>query len=72
MDHQDLLRRAFAAHLRKSSEGAPMQPSKNSDVRTVAGKTYVVLRNVGGVMQVYRVRNDGRLKGLKRWPSDLE
>lgn len=72
MNEQDLIRRAFAAHFRASSEGQPLQPSKDSDVRTVEGKTYVVLRNVSGILKVYRVRNDGMLKGLKRWPSELE
>lgn len=74
MDEQDLLRRAFAAHFRGAAGelGQPLQPSKDSDVRTVEGKTYVVLRNVGGILKVYRVRNDGMLKGLKRWPSELE
>lgn len=72
MNEQDLIRRAFAAHFRASSEGQPLQPSKDSDVRTVEGKTYVVLRNVSGILKVYRVRNDGMLKGLKRWPAELE
>jgi hypothetical protein len=29
------------------------------------------LRNVRGIMAVYRVRNDGALKRLKRWPEGL-
>jgi hypothetical protein len=32
----------------------------------------VVLRNTRGVLKVYRVRNDGILKGLKRWPKEVE
>jgi hypothetical protein len=40
--------------------------------REVDGRKYVVLRNVSGILCVYRVRTDGRLKGLKRWPSALE
>jgi hypothetical protein len=36
------------------------------------GKRYVVLRNTKGVLAVYRVRNDGILKGLRRWPAALE
>ena len=32
---------------------------------------YVVLRNVNGILSVYRVRNDGKLKGLRRWPAAL-
>ena len=49
-----------------------MQPSKDSGVQEVNGKRYVVLRNVNGIMAVYRVRTDGILKGLKRWPKELE
>jgi hypothetical protein len=68
----NLINRAFAAYFRSASEGH-LQPSKSdSDIRTVNEKTYVVLRNVGGILKVYRVRNDGMLKGLKRWPAELE
>jgi len=28
--------------------------------------------NAGGVLAVYRVRNDDKLKGLKRWPKGIE
>ena len=49
-----------------------MQPRiSDSGLQTVGGKDYVVLRNVRGVLKVYRVRNDGVLKGLKRWPAEL-
>lgn len=71
MDAQDLIRRAMAAYFRASHEAQPAQPSGNSSVQDVAGKVYVVLRNVAGVLKVYRVRNDGALKGLKRWPAEL-
>ncbi len=38
------------------------------------GKHYVVLnlKNVNGILAVYRVRNTGVLKGLKRWPQEIE
>ncbi|MFG5779193.1 hypothetical protein ACFIQF_19205 [Comamonas sp. J-3] len=72
MDNQNLLNRAIAAHFRSATEGQPLQPSNASEVRTVDGKHYVVLRNVAGILKVYRVRNDGVLKGLKRWPAELE
>jgi hypothetical protein len=38
----------------------------------VAGLSYVVLRNARGLLAVYRVRNDGMLKGLKRWPAEID
>ena len=36
------------------------------------GREYVRLANVNGVLAVWRVRNDGMLKRLKRWPAELE
>lgn len=44
----------------------------SSGVQEHAGKHYAVLRNGQGMLQVYRVRNDGMLKALKRWPKALE
>lgn len=70
----ELTQRAFAAYFRQCArEGAIVQqPANYSDVAEHDGKLYVVLRNVNGVLAVYRVRNDGILKGLKRWPKQLE
>ena len=66
---KDLLERAVSLHLRQP--GA-MQPSaRDSGVRQVGGLSYVVLRSAS-FMAVYRVRNDGALKALKRWPKDLD
>ena len=31
-----------------------------------------MLRNVNGVLKVYRIRSDGALKGLRRYPKALE
>jgi hypothetical protein len=31
-----------------------------------------VLRNVNGVLAVYRIRNDGMLKRVRRWPQAVE
>ncbi|MGH3289146.1 MAG: hypothetical protein ACRDPD_31475 [Streptosporangiaceae bacterium] len=71
---EQLTQRAFAAYFRSAArEGAhsPDQPASYSGVEERGGKQYVVLRNVNGVLAVYRVRNDGVLKGLKRWPPGL-
>ena len=62
------LSRAMAAYFRA---GNTTQPANDSQEMEVGGKTYVVLRNISGVLAVYRVRNDGVLKGLKRWPSAI-
>lgn len=67
----DPLDRAFAAYFR--TEGArAAQPASNSAVQEHAGKSYVVLRNTDGVLAVYRILNDGALKRLRRWPTELE
>lgn len=66
----ELLQRAMAAYFRG---GGTDQPGRTeSGVETVGELQYVVLRNVRGVLAVYRVRNDGMLKGLKRWPKELD
>jgi hypothetical protein len=69
-DDDDMKRRAIAAWLRG---GAYDQPGwLDSGVEEVDGNYYVVLRNVSGVMAVYRIRNEGILKRLKRWPKEVE
>lgn len=76
MDETDegLIRRAIAAAAREAARlgGEMIQPSKGSGVQEVNGRKYVVLRNVAGILAVYRVRTDGILKGMKRWPKELE
>ena len=63
----ELISRAFRAHFRT---GHADQPSRySSAVETHAGRSYAVLRNLRGVLAVYRVRTDGRLKRLGRWPA---
>lgn len=69
--HQPLIRRAMAAMLRNSA-GEVQQPSNDSNAMIVGDKLYVVLRNVNGILAVYRVRTDGVLKKLVRWPAELE
>lgn len=69
LDKNALVRRAFAAWFRS---GGTDQPAKTSDLVELGGLGYVVLRSVRGPLAVYRVRNDGMLKRLKRWPEDLQ
>lgn len=74
-DNDPLISRAFAAYFRSAArEGIPSpdMPANDSHLCELGGKRYVVLHNVNGVLAVYRVRNDGVLKGLKRWPKELE
>lgn len=66
----ELLQRALAAYFR--SGGTDQPAARACGVETVEGLQYAVLRNGGGVLAVYRVRNDGMLKRLKRWPKELD
>jgi len=68
-----LIKRALAAYFRGGNalESRPI-PSNDSYVTEHEGKHYVVLKNVNGILAVYRVRNTGVLKGLKRWPQEIE
>ena len=68
-DEGDVRRRAFAAWFRT---GGTDQPSDDSGVVEVEGKSYVALVNVRGILAVYRVRNDGVLKRLKRWGAAVD
>lgn len=76
ISHQDLTARAFRAYFRYNDDPSPDQPNRMSGVEMGAnGRPYVVLRGGrfgNGICAVYRVRTDGRLKRLERWPSDLE
>lgn len=67
---KDPVRRAFAAWYR--NEGAQVPSETASGLTTHEGLEYVVLRNVTGVLAVYRVTNKGQLKRLRRWPAALE
>lgn len=76
MDQTDegLIRRAHAAAARQSVKlrADLMQPGA-TEVAEVNGRRYVVLCNERGIFAVYRVRKpDGILKGLKRWPKELD
>lgn len=70
----DLTSRAFTAYFRAAKRqewGEPDQPAYTSGVVEHKGLHYVMLENVNGPLAVYRVRNDGRLKQLRRWPEAL-
>lgn len=76
MKGNDLHSRAMAAYFRSASAagGAADQPGQIEDV-TVNGLRYIVLANGKGILAVYRVRivnDEPMLKGLKRWPKDLD
>jgi len=67
----DPVDRAFAAYFRVGGAGAD-QPANYSGLVEHDALSYVVLRNVNGILAVYRVLPHGPLKRLKRWPVALE
>jgi len=62
------LDRALRSYFRSFPIG-PQPSSYSSGMEQHGGHTYAVLRNINGVLQVYRIRNSGSLKRLKRWPA---
>ncbi len=72
-DEKELLRRAFRAWFRS---GEIDQPSNASAVEVHGDDWYVVLRGgrgpAGEPAGVYRLRNDGTLRRLRRWPASIE
>jgi hypothetical protein len=65
----DLLCRAYAAYFRS---GGVDLPSNASDAIVFGGKTYVVLRNVHGILATYRLLKCGQLRRLRHYPAGLE
>jgi hypothetical protein len=73
VSEEELMARATRAYFAAAREGSALIPSRSSSgVEECGGKRYCVLRNVDGVLACYRVRNDGMLKRLRRWPKDIE
>jgi hypothetical protein len=74
MNAFDVLDRATRAFLRpdRDSLGVAQQPSRDlSGCEQYNGREYAVLRNVRGVLAVYRVLGDGKLRRLHRWPTAI-
>ena len=75
--NEELGRRALSAYFRYPASDAttpvPQQPSEAvSGFETVGNRHYAVLRNSYRLLAVFRVRPDGTLKRLRRWPAELE
>jgi hypothetical protein len=67
--------RAVAAYAHRClREGRqPQEPAAtHSGLVDYAGRSYVVLATAGGVLAVYRVRVDGTLRELRRWPKAID
>jgi hypothetical protein len=68
-DEDGYLQRAYAAWYRSGGRDVP---ANDSSVLTHEGKDYVVLKNANGVLAVYRIKKDGLLRRLRRWPEEIE
>ena len=71
LEDQEYVRRAIAAYFRTGGPNLPI-PVNTSSVQEHEGKFYVELHNAVGTLAVYRIRRDGMLKRLKRWPLEVE
>ncbi len=73
MDDIALKNRAMAAYFRGQDTRLIDQPNQHeSGVEQHNEKTYVVLRTGGKALAVYRLRNDGILRRMKRPPKSIE
>jgi len=71
--HNDLsTRRALGAYMHSPGALANAMLAMSGADTDAKGRRYVVLRDGGiDICAVYRVRNDGTLKRLKRWPAEV-
>jgi hypothetical protein len=74
MRNDDHVARAFRAYeIRCAREGhLYQQPANDSGVVVHEGRRYVELPNGNGTLAVYRVKPDGTLRHLRRWPKAVE
>ncbi|HSX82639.1 MAG TPA: hypothetical protein VLQ80_29265 [Candidatus Saccharimonadia bacterium] len=71
LEFTDITRRAMAAYWRNTVDASQPSQALSGDC-TYRGLDYVVLANSFRVLAVYRVRSNGFLRRLKRWPSALD
>ena len=65
----ELVNRVLAAYYRIGH--GRQQVVTNTRVCALAHKRYVVLSDITGPLAVYRIRGDGILRRLQRWPKEL-
>ena len=63
--------RAYFMSAAREGYRADQPADGSSGPQQIDGHWYVALRNVRGVLAVYRVKNDGALRRLRRWPAEL-
>lgn len=62
----DLIRRAKAAWYQT---GGTTEPT--GAIIDRSGRRYILLTHALGTLAVYRVRNDGALRRMRRWPTEV-
>jgi hypothetical protein len=71
MDRNQNLNRAFRAYLATNGADAEQPfPDRSGEVR-LNGLGYVVLRSERRTLAVYRIKQNGALRRMKRWPITL-
>jgi hypothetical protein len=68
----EVVSRALRSYFKKEGHQAAQPTVRGTHQQEVADKSYVVLRNGSGVLAVFRIRTNGVLKRLRRWPTELE
>jgi hypothetical protein len=71
MDQTRILNRAFSAYLTTDGADAAQPSESQSGELELGGLRYVVLRNGPRVLAVYRIKHNGSLRRMKRWPLGL-
>tara|TARA_R110002096_G_scaffold423452_1_gene630561 strand:- start:25752 stop:26000 length:249 start_codon:yes stop_codon:yes gene_type:complete len=65
--------RAMAAYYKTAQPGDPSPDPEHANTHELGGHIYVTLGNrESGLLACYRVRNDLKLKKLKRVPRELK
>lgn len=69
-DKDNLISRAISAYYRWGFD-PNNNPIDTTSLITIKNKDYVICKKDSELMAVYRVRNDGKLKRLKRLPEGI-
>jgi hypothetical protein len=73
-DDDPMIARALAAYYRSAAISGMVKHPSNRSYRGTAGngRRYIVLvASTNEILAVYRVRPQGLLKRLRRWPADV-
>ena len=74
LGHTAHYQRALGAYYRAGARSGGIVPQPrtlDSGEWEYQGKQYVTLGHINGLLAVYRIKPDGSLKRLRRWPKAL-